>query len=281
MRIAPLLLRTAVVAVLGVGGVVGLSGIAHADPANASIAGTVTDSVDGAPIGGIEVEVLTLAENGGFGGIVTGPGYVASAVTGNNGKYTVTGLDASGANGYWVCFYGDLGSPDSTYTPQCYINQPGFDIFPDAFGFQQVPDGSTTVNVAASQHVTGINAQMVNTVVAQPGGVQGTVTQNPLGDPLSNVKVTVFGADGSVDGSAVTGTKGTYEVDGLTSGESYFVCFNGAQAKRGLTLNSYKSQCWKKAAWTGAGEPAVGSTAVPVGSGQVVSGINAVLAATV
>jgi hypothetical protein len=274
MRIAQLVVRGAIVATLGVGGVVGLTGIAHAAGAG-SISGQVTDSATHAPLGGIDVQVLAPRTNGGQ----TGPSFVAGATTAANGTYTVAGLDA--ATNYWVCFDGGLGTPVSTYTAQCYLNQPGFGFFPDPFGFEDVPSGSTTVSVGLGQQVTGIDAALVNTITVQPGTIAGKVTQTPLGNALSNVKVVVFDASGTVAGTATTVGNGTYEVDGLTSGQSYDVCFDGSHAKRGLTLNSYKSQCWKKAAWSGSGSPAANSTAVPVGSGQVVGGINAALAATI
>jgi hypothetical protein len=270
-----ILIRTVVVAALGLGGIVAVSATAQA-AGTGSISGTVTDSATGAPVAGISVEVLTKRSNGGQ----TGPFGIADATTRADGTYTVTGLPPSALTGYWVCFAPNLNDHTTAYTPQCYVNTPGYAVFPDAFGFTDVPPGSTTVTVGIGQHRTGINAQVVNSFVPQPGGVTGTVTEAAVGNKLSNVEVTVFDAANNVAGTGVTSRKGTYEVDGLTSGQSYAVCFTATQAKGGITLHSYQNQCWKKKAWTGAGGPAAGSTAVPIGSGQIVHGINAVIAPT-
>jgi hypothetical protein len=151
----------------------------------ASITGTVREAGTGVPVGGVSVELFkeitrTLGPPFGNGKPFKTPGFVKSVQTGADGTYALTNLDASDAAGYWVCF-NTFGVP---YEPQCYLDELGYNPFPNPLGLIDVPAHATRVQVAAGQHVARIDASLFDFAVLNPataGTIAGKVTQTVLG----------------------------------------------------------------------------------------------------
>ncbi|MEO6885093.1 MAG: hypothetical protein ABI232_02245 [Jatrophihabitantaceae bacterium] len=244
-----------------------------------SISGTVRVMGTGAPLAGIGVGLYQREAVYGPGGdLVYGPTYVTGTTTASDGTYTLTGLAASGTNGYWVCFVGD-----DSFSGQCYQNAQGFYPFPDPLGLVQMPSDAKTVSVGTGQHVTGIDTEFIDPSATGVGAISGKVTQNLLNlnllkFNLAQVKVTAFNAAGVEVEHVLTTKTGTYLVSNLpVSHAGYAICFSPASAKGGITLTGFHGQCFANAPWAGFGPVALGATAVPVTADATTSGVDVVL----
>ncbi len=147
-----------------------------------SISGVVTD-VSGQGVAGIQVDAY-------------GQTFGSSAVTDENGEYTVTGLLP---DDYSVSF----SDPAHVYSTEFWDNQPNYfaaDRFHLAYGEQRA----------------GVDAEL------SVGSISGTVTSDDDGEPLAGITVSAVGTYYS--GFASTGTDGTYEIRGLGA-DSYQVFF--------------------------------------------------------
>jgi hypothetical protein len=237
----------------------------------ASISGTVREAGTGAPVAGVSVDLYrqvtrTLDPPFGNGRPFKTPGYVTSVETAANGTYTLSGLAASDAVGYWVCF----GTHGLAYQPACYLDELGYDPFPDPLGLVQLPAAATPVHVSAGQHVTRIDASLIDFSVfnsATTGTVAGQVTQTVFGRPLKQVRVTVYGPGGIVLTEAMTGANGSYQLVFVPAGAGYHVCFDGSGAKGGLSLRGYTTSCR--------------AASVAVVAGMTTANINAQLAGSI
>jgi hypothetical protein len=247
---------------------------AGASAATGSIAGTARDAVTGLPVSGVDVQVLHLESNGGE----LGPSFVADKVTGADGRYRVT-LPPSGASGYWVCFSTDLLGP---YEFQCWADQSTFFFpFPDPFGFVQLPPKSRTVHLAAGEHVSGIDGDLI--VPSDPGSpsttgsVTGRVTAADTGVRIGNVTVTAFNSAGLPVGHAVTSPDGSYELDNLAPSSGDSVCVDGTNARIGGSASAFHGRCFTAARWRAGAPPSPGATPVSVAVGVTTRQVNVAL----
>ena len=180
------------------------------------------------------------------------PALVTFTYTSTSGTYAFTGLPAS--DHYWVCFDTQFingyttpapPGPLRAYQDNCYLNRPGFNPQPDLAGFYPWPPtpGSTPIQVANGQQVTGIDASLVNPAVTNPanaGSISGKVTQSMTGQPLRGATVVVFNPFGKVVGETLTGGQGKYTVTNVLAARfSYTVCVNGSAATGGTGLHGY------------------------------------------
>ena len=252
-------------------GVAGAGQAAGAATATASISGTVRVAGTGVPIAGLSVDLFKevtrrLGPPFGNGKPFKAPGYVTSVLTAPDGTYTLSGLPASDASGYWVCF-STFGFP---YQPNCFLDELGYDPFPDPLGLFQIPQYAARVHVASGQHVTGVDAHLIDLTVlnaSNAGTITGKVTQTVLGRPLNQVRVTVRDAAGTVATEAMTRPNGTYVLVFVPAGPGYRVCFNGAGARGGVSLHGYTSRCRL--------------VPVNVAAGAITPNVNAQLAGTI
>lgn len=160
--------------------------------ATGGISGTVTDAATGAPLGGVSILVYrALGDPAGQDG------------TDYSGIYTVSGL-APGA--YYV-----RTSAGAPYVDKLYDDLP-CPIHVCA------PTGGTAVNVTAGATATGVNFSLV-----LGGKITGIVSAAATGEPLVNVRVQAYTAEGSSAGiSGTTDASGTYTITWLETG-SYFL----------------------------------------------------------
>jgi hypothetical protein len=213
----------------------------------ASISGTVREAGTAAPVAGASVDLYreitrTLGPPFGNGKPFKTYGYVTSVQSGADGTYTLSGLPASDAAGYWVCF-GTFGIP---YEPECYLDELGYNPFPNPLGLVDVPPNASRVHVGAGQHVGRIDASLVDFAVlnqATAGTIAGKVTQTVLGLPLKQVRVTVYNTSGRVVTEAMTAANGAYRLVFVAAGPGYRVCFDGSGARGGVSLHGYVSRC--------------------------------------
>lgn len=257
--------------------------VPQADAANtASISGTVRFAGTGDPVAGAWVGVARLERSYGLTGRpVMVPMFFTSTTSDVAGHYTVAGLPASDATGYWVCF--TIPEFPPTYEGQCYANQPGLGILPNPLGWLDFPLMSNNVRLKAGQHISDIDAalyyNLLGSVPNPRGTVAGKVTDG-LGLPLRFVKITAWNSAGRIVGNAATDSKGTYRLGWLPTG-SYKLCFDGSNATGGVTLHAFKSRCYTTAAWAGHEvTPPVGARPVSVTDGVTTAGINAKLPAS-
>ena len=202
-----------------------------------SVSGLVTGGSH--PQIGVCVELVPVARGGSFG----------SAVTGQDGGYTATGLAAGRYQVYFndpTCFLGG-----SQYAAQWYDGQP-----------TQATAG--TITVSAGGTTSGIDATL------QPlSGITGTVT-GPAHAPVGGECVTATPAGRGFAGSlppevAVTRPDGSYSLTALQPG-GYKVEFTAGCGDTG-----FQAQWWKDAGSAGA------ATVITVGAGVTVAGIGAAL----
>jgi len=218
---------------------------AAAEPAitvSGAIEGTVSDLAKGTGIAGIEVcayrlEPLEEEELG----EEEEPGCVVTAAGGN---YAITGL---AAGEYLVEFSTPFnGTLD-------YITQ----YYEEAETFEE----SVPVEVAAGQHVSGIDAAL-----SKGGEVEGHVTRTPAG-ALAGIEVCAFGVTSQATACGETNSNGTYLITGLPSG-SFKI---GFRATPGSGLN-YLTQFYDDEPSYEAANP------IAVKAEEKKEGINAVMA---
>ena len=167
----------------------------------ATISGTVSAAVGSAPLGDIDVTLLNYGGN-----------EVASATTAADGSYSMNGIppgtyvldfDPSNGTNYIEQFYNDVG-PNGVPTPV------------------SLTAGATRV---------------FNAALASGAEISGRVTDAATGQPVPDVFVQLWDADGQVYGTlgqfdqggiagATTGADGTYTLMGLSPSASYRVYFS-------------------------------------------------------
>ncbi|KQW47444.1 hypothetical protein ASC77_13355 [Nocardioides sp. Root1257] len=151
-----------------------------------SIAGTVTNS-SGTALAGIRIQAYRDA--GGF------DSFAGSATTNASGSYIVSNLDPGT---YWLQF----SDPAGGFAPEWFDNQPE-------------RDGATAVTVAASQAVTGKNAQLAG------GATIGGHVTGTGGAALADASVTAYRKVGTAWrywSSTDTDATGGYSFNGLQAG---------------------------------------------------------------
>lgn len=186
------------------------SGLVDYLPVAGAIAGRVTDSA-GHGIAGVSVSSYDPAD----------PGAIShGAITGADGRYTVTGLSAGS---YQVCFYSQAATGPSTtgYLDECYDNQPPYS------------DSATPVPVRLGHTSTGIDASL-----ATGGAITGHVTDTS-GTGVADISVSVFGAGFGYDSSD---SSGGYSLTGLPTG-SYTLCFDGTYTVSATAPYGYTNSC--------------------------------------
>lgn len=197
-------------------------------------------------------QTATASATGAISGVVTGPdglslpgveiwvfgGAEGSAVTDEQGAYTVPNLEPSSCN-VWFHPPADSGLQDEFFDGAVTLTQ------------------ATSVRVVADQITTGIDASLV-----AYGSITGRVT-TPDGQPVADMQVSL---DAGFESSKVyTDNAGFYQASELKTG-SYVVHFNPTN-ETGLLDEYYKDAI-----------DSTGATPVPVIPGQTASGIDAVLA---
>jgi hypothetical protein len=158
-----------------------------------------------------------------------------------SGVYTATALP-SGAYSVWFRHAG--------YIPEYYDDQPDW-------------PSRSWVQVNAPALAAGINAEL-----APGGGLRGTLTAADTGQPLSEVEVEAYAADGAYAGSSNVDASGVYALTGLPSG-LYRLRF---------APRSYGSACGYQAEWYA--DQATLDRALPVAvtAPDVTAGVDASLA---
>lgn len=194
-----------------------------------SIAGTVTDAASGQPLAGVEVEA-TSSEAGATG----------SAVTGEDGSYTISGL------------------PEGAYTVQFEPSDPEHvSVFYEE---------ASSVETAKSVSVTaGATSAGIDAALGAGASLSGTVTDAHSGKPLAGVSVNVSSGETGASAGGETGAGGEYTVSGLPAGR-YTVQFEASGS-------NYVSQFYADASTPES------ASSVTVSAGQHRSGIDAALAA--
>jgi hypothetical protein len=164
----------------------------------ASIGGTVHGE-GGAPLAGVQVSA-----NSGQGGAS------ATATTGEDGIYSITGLPAGT---YTVQFQASA----ANYVGQYYSGATSF-------------AAATPVTLAAAQA-----KQELDATLTAGASISGTVQQAPGSEPLGGIDVYAY-ANCSTGAVATTDSEGRYTVEGLAAG-TYHVVFNPEGG--GLNVASY------------------------------------------
>ena len=230
------------------------AGIDAALTPGGAISGRVTAAAGGAPVSGVNVDVVDGRGN-----------QLASATTSAAGTYSVTSL-APASGGYIVCFdAADAPGNATGFASQCYKGLAW------AYG-NAPPAGVTLVRVRAGTTTAGINAALTAL-----GAISGTVTAAADGAPVSGVTVDVFDASGYSLTGLITSATGTYSVTGLAPASGGdIVCFEASQAPGSAT--GFASQCYRGVPWAGGlSRPSAGATPVKVRAGTTTAGIDAVL----
>ena len=195
-----------------------------------TISGTVTRESDGMPVTGVAVFVSDV--DGGFS---------HNGLTGANGAYSVTGLEAG------------------EYTARFAPEGTGSGLLSEYWDGAADRASAQRITVADGDAITGINASL------QAGGsITGTVTREGDGMPVSGVTVGVSASGTGGSGMAMTQHDGSYRVDGLPAGD-YTVTFTPSDQN---TL--------VKEFWDGAYEPSA-ATAVHVVAGEETASVDAAL----
>lgn len=190
---------------LALGGVTAAA--AEDDPVvTGSISGTVTSTVGGTALAGIEVRAQRDSDTGWH-----------TVVTNASGAYTFSGL-AEGS--YLVRFFDPAGDYATEY----------WDDARDSLGAQRV------AVVDGSAH-PGVDAALAPTPTSS---ISGTVTRADDGTPVSGARVTADGTDGYWT-STLTDGAGRYTLGSLPGG-SYVIGFHaeGTDLKRGYWRNAYE-----------------------------------------
>jgi len=208
----------------------------------ASISGTAVAAVGNQGIPGVTVELIGDVTVAPFG---VGPKIIASQQTDGLGRYSFTGLAASDAAGYQVCF--DTGTPftggASVFEGQCYNNHKWENFaLQSGPGFISVP--GDPIALSDGQHRTGINAQL--TPWAE---VHGTVTDASTGVTLVGAQVSFIDPNnfGPAEVDATSGPAG-YEAALLDGPQSETVCVIASGITNGAP-GGYLNQCYHNVAW--------------------------------
>lgn len=203
----------------------------------ATISGTVTSSLDGEPIAGVRVELYAF-EAGGFGGL-------GSVTTDAEGAFTVVTLSPGQ---YTLGFFDDSSAHLSTYLGQS-TNLTEADL----------------LTVELGDALVGADA-----VLQRAGSVSGTVTDSVTGEPVEGVEVRgeFFDGFGGWVGNDLTGSDGTYQLDGLKPGENWTIYFDASSV--GYASEYYDDQ-----------RTSFGAAPVTVTAAQDTAGIDAALDAAV
>jgi hypothetical protein len=234
----------AVVAILAL--VVSQGAVADASGATVppSITGTVTAS-DGTPLAGICVSASW--PGGGLGNLTT-----------SNGTYTLPGstVDETAE----VRFTAGALCQDDDVSAANYASQ----------FYDDTEDGAaaTPVVVVAGQTASGVDA-----VMAVGGSITGTVTAAADGSPVFGACVQVQSADGQWGTQVNTALNGTYDVDGLGTGNYVVAFYSSPSACKGSNPSFYDTQ------WYDGATSLSGATLVSVTAGDVTGGIDAAVAA--
>lgn len=237
---------------IGVGDTGTTPNINFALPQGGSIAGSVTQATNGAPVGSVLVEVYDAAGNP-----------VTGAVTDNSdGTYLVGGL-LPGT--YYVEF--DTAPALSEYDTLVALEEGGaFFSGLRNLGVQYYKNSATLAGATPVTVAGGSNTRGVDGVLTAAGEIGGTVTSATNGTGLPGVTVDVLDSKGDVVESTTTGAGGAYEVGALSAG-TFYVEFDGTTTGQG----GYVAQYY--------GDKATlkGSAGVAVTGGAESSGINAAL----
>ncbi len=193
----------------------------------ATITGTVTENGNPAP----DTSVDVLTQSGAF---------VRSAVTAEDGAYSITGLTAGS---YKLKFEPTTGNATSQY-----------------YAGQATLENAQTLELSAGEERTA-SAELTS-----GAEIQGTITTAAGGTPLENVRVLATNSEGAVVATASSGTEGTYTLAGLNTG-SYTIQFEPESS-------SYLSEYYPAARSLEAATP------VAVAAGHTVEAINAALPAS-
>ena len=214
----------------------------------ASISGAARAATSGAPLAGVAVDVIGIRTVNGPTGPIDGPVIVAGATTATDGTYTVSGLDPSGPDGYFVCF-NMVAESDGAFDSQCWQGADGYAPFPNAFGLVQPAPGATPVVLDAAASAHGIDsAQHLDPNVTAITGV----VRDSAGRPLRGATVEVFTADGSAAAvyppAVMTAADGTFALEVARSDAGYFVCIDASSVTNGAGTG-YVSACSPGSAW--------------------------------
>lgn len=219
-------------------------------PVAGEVAGTVTDA-DGDPLSGVRVHVSNSAAADVPDGWDTPGDPTADAVTAADGTYAIRSVPAGDQT---VCFDASEavgGSAPAGYLSQCLGGAPG-------------KHTGTAVPIVAGQ-VTGGE----DLALTAAGGISGAVTDETGKRPRDRwlfVDVFKLHTDDEI-GFGEVGGRGRYRIVGLAPG-SYRVCFEASR---------YARQCYRDQPWVNGGPVPTAATPVPVASGAMTKGIDAVL----
>ncbi len=182
------------------------SGIDQALAEAGTVSGTVTDAASGAGVSGASVTVYT-----------TYGSYLASAVTGAGGAYSVVGI------------------PSGTYAIGFSSGATGGSYATTYYKGSQTLSSATPISVTDGRVTSGIDQMLPD------GGIAGTVTDAALGSGLASIDVDIYNGEGQVVGSAKTGSTGDYSIDGLAPG-SYAVSFSPVSQPSAYVEQYYKDE---------------------------------------
>jgi hypothetical protein len=171
-----------------------------------TVSGTVTDVGSGAGVSGASVTVYT-----------TYGSYIASAVSGAGGAYSVVGI------------------PSGTYAIGFSSGATGGSYATTYYKGSQTLSSATPISVTDGRVTSGIDQALPD------GGIAGTVTDAVLGSGLANIDVDIYNGNGQVVGSAKTGSAGDYSIDGLAPG-SYSASFSPVSQPSAYVEQYYKDE---------------------------------------
>ena len=175
-----------------------------------TIAGRVTNAATGAPVAGLEIEIVTEVEayrDAAYGAVRHQVQNVVSAMTGADGRYATKALPVGD---YYVRTpnINRFGLIGQIYDKVAYW---GAFSFPTRGAAVAVPIQGAAVTVNANRVTSGIDFAL------EPGGaITGTVRNAATGERVPRAKVTVGQAGPGVE--TVADADGAYRITGLPSG---------------------------------------------------------------